>query len=89
MSFSARSTIRRLAPLLPVLLASCAAPSSLEAVTADNDEIVLAYTSDRAAEAQRQASLYCANLGRGVRLREETPGESGRIVARFECRPSS
>ena len=89
MSSSIRFAIRGRAPLLLALLASCATPSALKAVAADSDEIVFSYTADRAAEAQRQASLYCANLGRGVRLREEMPGESGRIVARFECRPSS
>ena len=70
-----------------MLLASCAAASSLEALTADSDEIVLAYTSDRAAQAQRQAALYCANLGRGARLRAETRGDSDRTIATFECRP--
>jgi hypothetical protein len=85
MSFHASIAIRGVAPLLLALLASCAA-SSLEAVTATGDEIVFAYTADRAAEAQRQASLYCANLGRGARLRQATR-EDDRSVATFECRP--
>jgi hypothetical protein len=88
MSSSIRFAIRGRAPLLLALLASCATPSALEAVAADSDEIVFSYTADRAAEAERQASLYCANLGRAVRLRDETRGASDRIIATFECRPS-
>ena len=87
MSSSSRLAIGRHALLL-ALLASCATPSALEAVTADGDEIVFSYTADRAAEAEREASLYCANLGRAVHLRGETRGASDRIIATFECRPS-
>jgi hypothetical protein len=86
MSLGLRLAICRLMPLLAVPLASCASASSLEAVSARGDEIVLAYTPDRAGAAERQASLYCANLGRGVRLREETRGADDRVTATFECR---
>lgn len=75
---------RRLALLL-VLLASCSADPALDAVTATGDEVIFAYTGDRAADAERQASLYCANLGRRERLRQVTPGEGGRRVATFDC----
>jgi hypothetical protein len=73
--------------LLLGLLASCAPASSLETMKAEGNQIVFAYTADRAADAERQASLYCANLGLGVRLRE-TRALSDRVVATFECRPS-
>ena len=86
MSFGPRLAICRLMPLLLAPLASCASASSLEALRAGSDEIVLAYTPDRAGQAERQASLYCANLGRGVRLREETRGADDRVIATFECR---
>jgi hypothetical protein len=85
MSFCIRFVICGFGPLL-MLLASCASASSLEALGAEGDEITFAYTADRAAEAERQASLYCANLGRGVRLGQETRGADNRIIAAFECR---
>jgi hypothetical protein len=76
----------RAVPLLLVFLASCAAASSLEAVTATADGVVFGYSGDRAADAARRAALYCANLGRGASLRQVTQ-ESGHSVATFECRP--
>jgi hypothetical protein len=88
MSSSPRFVLRRHLPLLLLPLAfldSCARPSSLEAATATGDEVVFTYTADRAAEAERQASLYCANLGRNARLRERHE-TSDRIVATYECR---
>jgi hypothetical protein len=85
MTFCIRFVIFGLGPLL-MLLASCAAASSLETVRAEGNMIAFAYTADRAAEAERQASLYCANLGRGVRLRQKIQGADERITATFECR---
>lgn len=86
MSFGVPLVICRLVPLLVVPLASCASASSLETVNADANEIVLAYTPDRAGAAERQASLYCANLGRGVRLHKEVRDAEDRVTATFECR---
>ena len=76
----------RSACLLAGLLLSCTTASSLEAVSATGDGIVFAYTGDETIEATRQASLYCANLGLLVRLRDIVKDPAGRRVATFECR---
>jgi hypothetical protein len=72
--------------LLGACLVSCAAPSSLEAVSATGDAIVFSYADDEAAAAARQAALYCANLGRAAHLSGFVDQSDGRRVATFECR---
>ena len=76
--------MRRLVLLPLAALAACSTLSSLQAVSATADAVVFEYTGDRAAEAARQASLYCANLGRSARLRDVAQGE--RDIATFDCR---
>jgi hypothetical protein len=79
----------RLCPLFRLLvlalLAACGAVSSLEAVRATPDEVTFAYGDGRADDAARQASLYCANLGRTARRREVTRDGGDRSIIRFAC----
>ncbi len=75
----------RVLPLL-ALLAACSTTASLKAVSATADQVVFEYGNDRAAQAIREAALYCANLGKTVSLRDVTPEEGDRSIAVFDCR---
>ena len=77
--------MRRFALLLLAGLAGCGAPP-LKAVSATGDQVVFEYDDDKAAEAQRQAALYCANLGRGADLREVRREDRSLSLAIFDCR---
>ncbi|HKW55316.1 MAG TPA: hypothetical protein VJO12_16615 [Stellaceae bacterium] len=70
--------------LLLAPLAACAVAPPLEAVRATPDEVTFAYGDGRAADAARQAALYCANLGRLARPRQVTR-DGDRSIARFAC----
>jgi hypothetical protein len=76
--------ILRLLVLAP--LAACGATQPPEAVRATGDEVTFAYGAGAAAAAAHEAALYCANLGRSARLREETPAPDSRTLAIFDCR---
>jgi hypothetical protein len=73
----------RLLVLAPLAACSAVAPP-LEAVRATPDEVTFAYGDGRAADAARQAALYCANLGRLARLREVTR-DGDHSITRFAC----
>lgn len=87
---SDRPAALRLYRLLPLLLlapmVACSALSPLKAVRATPDEVAFEYGNDRADDAARQASLYCANLGRSASLREVTREAGAANLAVFECR---
>lgn len=68
------------------LLAACSATASLKAVSATGDAVSFAYDNGRSAEAARQASLYCANLGRNASLRDITRDGDDHSIAVFDCR---
>jgi hypothetical protein len=73
--------------LLAAALAACGTLSgSLTALSATGDDVAFAYTGDRSADALRQASLYCANLGRSAQLRELHRDGGDRTTATYECR---
>ena len=78
-------SFRRILPLLLALLAACGAQEPLEALNATPDDVTFAYGDGRADDAARQASLYCANLGRSARLRGVTRDRGDRSTARFAC----
>jgi hypothetical protein len=78
--------MRRVAPLFTILLCACAAMSPVRAVEATADGVSFAYVGDRQAEATRQATLYCANLGRSVALRDVQQQHDDSRVAVFDCR---
>lgn len=71
--------------LLAPLVAACGATPPLEAVRATPDGVTFAYGEGRADDAARQASLYCANLGRSAHLREVTRDGDDRTITRFVC----
>ncbi len=75
-------------PALPLLalLAACSAIASLRTVSATGDAVVFEYANDRAAQAMREAALYCANLGKNASLRDVTPEQGDRSIAAFDCR---
>ena len=73
----------RLLVLAP--LASCAAAPP-EVVSATGDEVSFAYGKGAAEAAAHEAALYCANLGRAARLREESPASDARTLTTFDCR---
>jgi hypothetical protein len=72
--------------LVPALLAACAGPSSLRTVDAGAEGVAFRFHGTGIAEAERQASLYCANLGRSATLREVTRESDETGIARFDCR---
>ncbi|HET7594980.1 MAG TPA: hypothetical protein VFK49_05960 [Stellaceae bacterium] len=72
--------------LLAPLAAACGATPPLEAVRATPDGVTFAYGDGRADDAARQASLYCANLGRSAHLREVTQDGGADLLAVFDCR---
>jgi hypothetical protein len=72
--------------LLLAPLAACGAAPPLEAVRATPDEVTFAYGDGRADDAARQASLYCANLGRAAALRNLTRVSGADTLAVFDCR---
>jgi len=80
----------RLHPLLWLLLlaslVACSATPPLEAVRATPDGVTFAYGEGRAGDAARQASLYCANLGRSAQLREVAQDGGADLLAVFDCR---
>ncbi|HEX9490157.1 MAG TPA: hypothetical protein VF930_07720 [Stellaceae bacterium] len=77
----------RLFPLLLLApMAACSALSPLKAVRATPDELAFEYADDRAGDAARQASLYCANLGRSASLRQVTREAGAVSLAVFDCR---
>ncbi len=84
-----RATLRlhRLFPLLLLApMAACGALSPLKAVRATPDEVAFEYGGDRVDDAARQASLYCANLGRATGLRKVTHEAGALSLAVFDCR---
>jgi hypothetical protein len=80
----------RLYRLFPLLLlapmAACSALSPLKAVRATPDEVAFEYSGDHADDAARQASLYCANLGRSASRRQVTREAGVLSLAVFDCR---
>ncbi|HEX7967459.1 MAG TPA: hypothetical protein VF502_04520 [Stellaceae bacterium] len=68
------------------LVAACSATAPLKAVNATGDAVTFEFDNGGAAEAARQASLYCANLGRNASLRDVTPKGDDRSIAVFDCR---
>jgi hypothetical protein len=72
--------------LLPTMLAACAGAPSLSAVDAGTEGIAYRFRGSGLAEAERQASLYCANLGRSATLLEVARATDGSDLARFDCR---
>jgi hypothetical protein len=80
----------RLYRLFPLLLlapmAACSALSPLRAVRATPDEVAFEYSDDRAEDAARQASLYCANLGRSASRRQLMREADALNLAVFDCR---
>jgi hypothetical protein len=77
--------MRGFALLLLAWLGGCSSPP-LKAVTATGDEVIFEYDDDDAGAALRQASLYCANLGRSASLREVSREDRSRSLAVFDCR---
>jgi hypothetical protein len=67
-------------------MAACSTLSPLTAVRATPDEVTFEYGNDRADDAARQASLYCANLGRSASLRDVTRAVGNANLAVFDCR---
>jgi hypothetical protein len=78
--------VRGAALLLLALLAACAAAPELRAVAADAGSVTYRYAAGKRDEAERQAALYCANLGRTAVLRRVISEEGAGGVAEFECR---
>lgn len=68
--------------VLLALLAGCAAMPAVRAVEATGDAVTYEYPAGERDEAQRRATLYCANLGRTAVLRRVL--REG--LAEFECR---
>jgi hypothetical protein len=67
-------------------MAACSTLPPLTAVRATPDEVTFEYVDGRADEAARQASLYCANLGRSANLRQVTREAGDADLAVFDCR---
>ena len=76
----------RLFWLLLLAPMACSGLSPLKAVDATANEITFEYSDDRADDAARQASLYCANLGRTASLRDVTRKADATRRAMFDCR---
>jgi hypothetical protein len=70
-----------------LLLGGCSGAPGVRAVSAEPDGVAFEVAPGRQEEATRQAMLYCANLGRGALLAEETPSATpGLSIARYDCR---
>jgi len=72
--------------LVPAMLAACAGSTLLSAVDVGAEGISFRFRGADLPEAERQASLYCANLGRSATLREVARETDGTELARFDCR---
>jgi len=80
--------MRRLAVigLVSATLFGCAEQPSLQTIDASTEAVAFRIHGRGLAEAEKQASLYCANLGR-VAVLGEVRRESDEIsVAQFACR---
>lgn len=78
--------VRVAALLLLPLVTTCTAMSRLQATIATADGVTYQFPAGEQGEAAHQAMLYCANLGRGAVPRSVGPGDSGLIVAVYDCR---
>lgn len=68
------------------LVAACSMAPTVRATRADAQGVAYEFPLDRRAEATRQASLYCANLGRAAVLKHIEIGADDRATAAYECR---
>jgi hypothetical protein len=78
--------VRRLGLLLLALLSACSAAPALRAVEVMPNGVAYAYPDNEEDVAKRQATLYCANLGRGAALQGVKRDGNGARVAVFDCR---
>jgi hypothetical protein len=78
----------RAARLLPLaLLCACSGlPPGLHKVSADDAGVSFEFPTGEEEAAARQASLYCANLGRVAERQSLVPGPGSRTDAVFACR---
>lgn len=77
---------RGAAPIALCLLAACAMAPAVRATRAGARGVTYEFPVDRRVEATRQASLYCANLGRAAVLKHIEVGANDRATAAYECR---
>lgn len=78
--------LRLAGPLLLALLSACSAAPSMHAVEVTPDGVAYAFPDDQEDLARRQATLYCANLGRSAALQGMKRDGNGAHVAIFDCR---
>lgn len=78
--------LRLAGPLLLALLSACGATPSVRAVEVTPDGVVYAFPDNGEDLARRQATLYCANLGRGAALQSVKRDGNGARIAVFDCR---
>ncbi|HWI26513.1 MAG TPA: hypothetical protein VN668_06045 [Stellaceae bacterium] len=71
--------------ILLAALAACDSPR-LQATSDGTRGVTYAFPADLASKAARQATLYCANLGRSAVLQGTKHEEDGRVVASYDCR---
>lgn len=68
------------------LLVACSEMPAVRATSADAGGVTYEFPTDRQQAAQRQATLYCANLGRAAVLKDSRIEAGGLAVATYECR---
>jgi hypothetical protein len=68
------------------LLAACSVAPAVRATRAGAQGVTYEFPLGRRAEATREASLYCANLGRAAVLKHIEIGADDRATAAYECR---
>jgi hypothetical protein len=69
-----------------LLVAGCDAAPVVRATSAAAGSVSYEFPAGRQDEAQRQAMLYCANLGRTAVLKEIKRAEDGFPTASYACR---
>jgi hypothetical protein len=67
-------------------LSACSAMSAVRAVSADENGVSFEFPLEEQAEAERQAALYCANLGLSAERETLTPQGDGLAMAIYACR---
>jgi hypothetical protein len=79
--------VKEVALVALALLGGCGMfPPDMRALSADADGVSFAFPIGEEETAERQAALYCANLGRRAALESTKPSEPKRSIAVFRCR---